>query len=174
MLRIDSAIGQQRIAKPADGGGHNIQLIINLAIGGEAFVLNDHRHIVDAPLFRQAQFANLVIFNQHQPGKAHRHLAPGFAVFVRMNPAGRGALLRRKRHRTGSACGNNPLRTAVDDAWNLQTMPVKRRVFGQLVMDINGHAFSFVKLYRWPQQITVVAPGCRVLTGECGLSGFNN
>ncbi|CSS05181.1 Uncharacterised protein [Shigella sonnei] len=53
MLWVDCTVGQQRIAKPAHGGGHHIQLIINLPISVKFFILNNHRNIIDTPLFWQ-------------------------------------------------------------------------------------------------------------------------
>ena len=98
MLRINRPVGQQRIAKPADCGGHDVQLIINLPISRELFVLNNHRHIINAPLLRQHQLANLFIFNQHQSGQSHRYLTAGLSMLMRVEPAGCRALIRREGH----------------------------------------------------------------------------
>ena len=98
MLRINRPVGQQRIAKPADGSGHDVELIVNLTISRELFVLNNHRHIINAPLLRQHQLANLFIFNQHQSGQSHRYLTAGLSMLMRVEPAGCRALIRREGH----------------------------------------------------------------------------
>ncbi len=138
MLRVDRAVGQQRIAKPAHRGAHHIQLIVNLPVSGELFVLDDHRHIVDAPLLWQAQQAAFVILNQHQPGEPHRHLMPGFSVLMRMEPAGRRPLLRGKGHRSLAAGFDDAVRAPVHLARHFQTMPVDGGLFIKGVVNING------------------------------------
>ncbi len=80
MLRMNSAIGQQRIAKPADGGGHNIQLIINLVSAEKRLSERSPAHRRCPTVSAGAICEDLVIFNQHQPGKAHRH--PGARFFT--------------------------------------------------------------------------------------------
>ncbi|MNY36964.1 hypothetical protein D3C86_1714920 [compost metagenome] len=65
MLGVNRTVGQKRIAKPTDGCAHHVQLIVDLPVGGKLFVLHNHRHIVDAPLFWQAQQSTFVIFDEH-------------------------------------------------------------------------------------------------------------
>jgi len=142
VLRVNSAVGQQRIAKPSHRGAHYIQLIINLSVGGEFFVLHDHRHIVDAPLLRQAQQAAFIILNQYQPGEPHRHLMPGFAVLMGMEPAGGRPLIRGKGHCPLATGFNDAVRATVHLARYFQTVPVNGGLFIEGIVDIDGQRFS--------------------------------
>ena len=173
MLRIKRAVGQQRIAKPANGGAHNIELVVNLAFRGEFLILHDHRHIIDSPLLWQEQLFTFCIRNEHQSGQPHRHLSAGFTVLVRVEPTGRRPLRWRKRHGTGTSCGNHPLRATVNDAGNLQTVPVHGSLLRQTIMNIDGCRLTLLKLQGWPQQATVVAPGRRQVRAELRFSGLN-
>ena len=146
MFGIESAIGQQRIAKPADSGAHHIQLVVDLAGGGELLVLDNHRHIIDSPLLRQQQASALFILDQHQAGQPHRHLPAGGPMLMRMKPAGGRPLRRREAHRTGGARGDNPLWSAVDLARDLQAMPVQRGLFRQLVGNVNRNGLPLRQL----------------------------
>ena len=151
MLRINRPVGQQRVAKPPNGGGHHIQLIIDLSVRGKLFVLNNHRHIVYPPLFWQEQFANVFIFNQYQARQSHRHLTTGFPMLMRVEPAGCRTLFRREGDGALAARRNHPLRAAVHLAGNFQPMPVQRRLLGKLVMNIHGNTLTFAQLKRRPE-----------------------
>ncbi|MNI72830.1 hypothetical protein D3C73_1287940 [compost metagenome] len=94
---------------------------------------------------------DVLIFNQHQSGQPHRHLTTGFAVLMWVEPAGRCPLFGREGHRTFPARLNNPLRSAIDVTGNFQAVPVQRRLFGQLIMDINGDRFTFLQFQRRSQ-----------------------
>ena len=159
MFRIESAIGQQRIAKPADGGAHDIQLIINFASGGKLLVLYDNRYIIDSPLLRQQQASALFILDQHQPRQPHRHLPTGGPVLMGVKPAGGRPLRWREAHRPSGARGDNPLRSPVDLARDLQTMPVQRGLFCQLVSNVHRDGLPLRQLQRGPQQRAVIPPG---------------
>ncbi len=174
MLRINRPIGQQRIAKPTDGSGHDVQLIVNLTISRELFILNNHRHIINAPLLRQQQLANLFIFNQHQSGQAHRHLMTSLPMLMRVEPAGCRALIRCEGHRTFPTRRNNTLRATVDFTGDFQPVPVQRRLFGKLVMDIHRHRLPFTQLDRRPEQTAVISPGRGCFTGKTRLSGLHD
>ncbi len=141
MLRVDRTVGQQRITKPAYRRAHHIQLVVNLPVCAEFFILHNHRDIINAPLFRQAQQTTFVIFNQHQPGQPHRHLITRLAMLMRMEPAGRRALVRRKGYAALITGFNNALRPAIHLTRHFQTMPVQRGLFCQRIVDINRHRF---------------------------------
>ncbi|CSF60701.1 Uncharacterised protein [Shigella sonnei] len=59
-----------------------------------------------------------------------------------MEPAGSGRLINVQRHRTFAAWRNNSLRAAVDVTRYFQPVPVQRRLFRQLVIDINRYRFA--------------------------------
>ena len=174
MLGVDRAIGQQRIAKPAYRRGHHIQLIINLTVCGEFFVLHNDRHIVDTPLFGQTQQATFVIFNQHQACQPHGHLMARFAMLMRVEPASCRPLLGGKGHGALPARFYNPLRAAVDLARHFQPVPVQRRLFCQRVVNINGDGFSSAQLQRRAKHIAVIAPGGGVIFAKGHFTGLNH
>ncbi len=146
VLRINGAVGQQRVAKPAYRRAHHVQLVVNLPVSGEFLVLHNHRHIVDAPLLRQAQQAAFVVFNQHQPRQPHRYLMARFAMLMRMEPAGRRALVGRKGDAARAARFDDALRPTVYLARHFQSVPVHRRLFSKRIVDIHRHRFTFAQL----------------------------
>ncbi|MNX97484.1 hypothetical protein D3C86_1298540 [compost metagenome] len=90
-----------------------------------------------------------------------------FTVLMRMEPTGRCALVRRKRHRALAARVDNALRPTVNVARNLKAMPVQRRLFGKRVMNINRDLFASAQLKGRPKQIAVISP-CGGVMGAKG------
>ena len=80
-------------------------------------------------------------------------------MLMRMKPAGRRPLRWREAYRAGGARRDNPLRPPVDLARYLQTMPVQRGLFRQLVSNIHRDGLPLRQLQRRAQQRPVVAPG---------------
>ena len=146
MLRVKRPVSQQRIAKPANGCAHDIELIINLSRCGELFILHNHRDIINSPLLWQEQLFAFRIRNQYQPRQPHRDLSAGFAMLMRMEPTGRRPLRWSKGHRAGASGGNHALGTAVNGAGNLQTVPVYGGLLRQPVMNIDGCLLPLLKL----------------------------
>ena len=161
LLRILYAVSQHHIAEPADRGAHDIELVVDAAaVLSEPLVLEDQRHIVRAPLRRQPQLVGLIVLQQDQPSQALRHLMAGFAMQMWMEPAGRGGLIGRKADLTRRAGFDTRHRPAVAVAGDRQSVPVQRRRFRQLVIDIDRRRFAAPQHDGRPQQTAVVAP-CR-------------
>ncbi len=100
--------------------------------------------------------------------QGHRRTARFCRVCADESSAGRGAP-------AASPCGfhlRGILRTAVDDARNLQTMPVKRRVFGPVGYGYQRSRFFLCEAVPLAPANYRCSPGCRVLTGECRLSAL--
>ena len=84
----------------------------------------------------------------------------GFAMQVRMEPAGGGRLIRREADLPCRARFDARHRPAVDVARDRQPVPVQRGRFRQPVKDIDRGRFSAAQHDGRPQQRAVVAP-CR-------------
>ena len=80
-------------------------------------------------------------------------------MLMRMKPAGRRPLRWREAYRAGGTRRDNPLWPPVDLARYLQTMPVQRGLFRQLVSNIHRDGLPLRQLQRRAQQRPVVAPG---------------
>ncbi|MNP42239.1 hypothetical protein D3C76_1359950 [compost metagenome] len=95
---------------------------------------------------------------------------PGFAMLMRVEPAGRGVLVWGKGHGTLTARFNHALRAAVHFTGDLQAVPVQRRLFRQRIVNIHRYLFSPAQLKRRAEQVTVISP-CRGLMWSKG--GFS-
>ncbi|CAH0327001.1 hypothetical protein SRABI106_04858 [Rahnella aquatilis] len=94
MLRIHRAVGQYVLPEPADGGGHDVHLIIDFTGVVQALILQNDRNIIHAPAFWDLQQVTAFIFDQHQPGEPHRHLITAGLMRMRVEPAGRCGLIK--------------------------------------------------------------------------------
>ncbi len=159
MLRILRAVGEHAIAKPAHRRAHHIQAVFDLCAFAQPLILQDHRNIILPPGFRQRQFGALLIFQQHQPRQPHHHLAAGFTVGMRVEPAGGRRLIDSEIHRARRAGMDQCLRAAIDVAGNFQAVPVDGAGLRQAVFDIDRHRLATLQLHRRPEQRAVESPG---------------
>ena len=90
----------------------------------------------------------------------------GFAVGVRMEPAGGFRLIRRETDRTGAARGDNRLRAAILFTTDFQAVPVDGCRFRQFIDDIHSYRLTAPQFQRGAQQVAVISPGLGGFSGN--------
>ncbi|MNZ78031.1 hypothetical protein D3C78_965930 [compost metagenome] len=148
---ILGTVGEHAVTEPAYCGTHYVQLVFNLCIFTQPFVLQDHRNIILPPGFRQRQLAALVVFQQNQPRQTHHHLLAGLAVSMRMEPAGGCGLFDLELHPARGTWLNQCLRAAINVTGDFQAVPVNGTGLRQAIANIHRHRFAALQSHRRPQ-----------------------
>ncbi len=147
--------------------------VFTLAVGGEARVLHDDRHVVDAVFVRQAECLLGVVLEDEHAGESPLDVRFRLAVGVRVVPEGRRLLVDVP---LGRPCGirvDHLVRTAVHLGGQVHPVPVHGGRHVERVLHVDPHVLTAFRHERGTEVAAVEPPGvARDARRELGRTGL--